>query len=828
MRRKQAGKRIGVLVLSCAMVFSSVSSAVLAEEMPAEAAAVEAAETTVEEEAVELVEEEAAAEVLEEEHAEEEAVPVQEAAEDVEEEAEAVVGDEEQILGESAEEPEMVEEVDVLAGLAELAAEGEAFPDAQTMELNGAYTALIENGGDYAYFSFTPDKDGLYKFYSTGHSDTYGYLYDSDENVIASNDDSGEENNFSIISELTANTTYYLGVCYYNSDETGTFGISVREKINLEYSDYYYLNFGETATLSVKAEGDDAFTYQWYYNSDLLESETGSELTVDKGGMYECEVTRGSVSERAAIEVYVESRLNVDIVKDNFRVHPGATVTMEVSASSLADEIGYQWYKYYDGDVNERVAIEGATESSYTINNVTTGDAGTYSCKVSDGYSTRTVEAEVVVKSGIMVDNVDNYMEVKYNGSKPVLSVAATTDDEAHTAYTYQWYIQNKSTYEYDVISGAAGSSYAAEIKNARYGCKVSDNTGDEDWAYYDVWVDSGLETVHVGSYDRYVVPHGNAFLEVKASTLANKLTYEWFYYDEAAEASKTIAGATSSSYLAKDITGYREYCCKVSDGYNTHYVSFEIYVDSSLSTCAHTNTYKEISRVAPTCAKAGSVIYLCSKCGVMKTDTLAATGNHTYGAYTVTKAATVLAEGEQVRTCKVCGAKQTAPVAKLAKVIKLNVTSLPMKVKQSTTAVKVTQMAAGDYITSWKSSNTKIATVNSKGKITAKKKGTAEITVTLASGASAKVTVKVQTGTVKTKKVSVTSKKLTLKKKQKANLGTTLNPLTSQQKVTYTTSNKKVATVSKKGVVTAKGKGKAKITVKSGSKKVTVTVTVK
>ena len=54
------------------------------------------------------------------------------------------------------------------------------------------------------------------------------------------------------------------------------------------------------------------------------------------------------------------------------------------------------------------------------------------------------------------------------------------------------------------------------------------------------------------------------------------------------------------------------------------------------------------------------------------------------------------------------------------------------------------------------------------------------------------------------------------------------MKPFTSKQKVTYTSSNKKVATVSSKGVVTGKKKGTAKITVKSGSKSVKVTVKVK
>ena len=153
---------------------------------------------------------------------------------------------------------------------------------------------------------------------------------------------------------------------------------------------------------------------------------------------------------------------------------------------------------------------------------------------------------------------------------------------------------------------------------------------------------------------------------------------------------------------------------------------------------------------------------------------------------------------------------------------------SIPLKVKQSTTVVKARGLAAGDYVKSYSTSNPKIATVNAKGKIKAKKKGNTNLIVKLASGKTLKAKIKVQKGAVKTKKISVNKKKITLKRKKSFQLKTTVTPLTSLQKVTYSSSNKKVVTVSKTGKLVAKKAGKAKITIKSGSKKVTVTVTVK
>lgn len=82
---------------------------------------------------------------------------------------------------------------------------------------------------------------------------------------------------------------------------------------------------------------------------------------------------------------------------------------------------------------------------------------------------------------------------------------------------------------------------------------------------------------------------------------------------------------------------------------------------------------------------------------------------------------------------------------------------------------------------------------------------------------------------TVKAKKVIVNKKKIVLKKGKKVKLKAKLKPANATEKVTFKSSNKKVAKVTKKGVVKAVKKGKCKITVKTASgKKAVVKVTVK
>lgn len=250
----------------------------------------------------------------------------------------------------------------------------------------------------------------------------------------------------------------------------------------------------------------------------------------------------------------------------------------------------------------------------------------------------------------------------------------------------------------------------------------------------------------------------------------------------------------------------------------------------------SHSWVTKNVIKKA-TCTAAGSKVENCASCDATRTVTIPAKG------HTVVKdaavAPTVFADGKTEGShCSVCGTvlEKQNTIAKVPGTIYLTASSLKMKTGQSTTAFKATGFSEGDYVTavtSNKPGTVKVTNVNKNGtfKLTAgKKKGSAVVTVTLASKKTASFKVTVQKAAVKTTKITTTTKSLTLAKGatyKKLASSIAVTPVTSKEKVTYSSSNKKVATVSSKGVIKAKKAGTAKITVKSGKKKVVVTVKV-
>ena len=127
-----------------------------------------------------------------------------------------------------------------------------------------------------------------------------------------------------------------------------------------------------------------------------------------------------------------------------------------------------------------------------------------------------------------------------------------------------------------------------------------------------------------------------------------------------------------------------------------------------------------------------------------------------------------------------------------------------------------------------WKSSNTKIATVSSKGVVKSKKSGTVTITATSKVRPSVKAKCKIKIyNTTKTLKLD-TKKSYTLKVGDTQTLKATItSPKKGAQPVQWISENSKIAKVDSKGKVTAVKAGTTNIVARSGAKKARTKITV-
>lgn len=168
---------------------------------------------------------------------------------------------------------------------------------------------------------------------------------------------------------------------------------------------------------------------------------------------------------------------------------------------------------------------------------------------------------------------------------------------------------------------------------------------------------------------------------------------------------------------------------------------------------------------------------------------------------------------------------------------VALNQTLLNLKVGDTTTLkAVVTPSNATNQQIKWSSSDNRVASVDQAGVVTAKDSGVATITVsTVDGGKTANCTVQVsessETGSDTTITVILSNSYLNLSASNRtANLTATITPTNvSNQKVTWSSSNNAIATVTQEGLVTAIADGTTTITATSleGSKTATCTVVV-
>ena len=292
---------------------------------------------------------------------------------------------------------------------------------------------------------------------------------------------------------------------------------------------------------------------------------------------------------------------------------------------------------------------------------------------------------------------------------------------------------------------------------------------------------------------------------------------------NEKVQATSTVnvrkSPSTSSTSITKlsqyDIVTRTERYCANANGYYWDKIKLENGTTGYVATTYLTTSTKSFSLTA-TSKKLmiGDKYYIKTKESNLETIKYSSSN---------TKIATVDSSGKV--TAKAYGtAKINVTAIGRTKTFTVTVKKVPTKITLSSTkktlgigekyTLSVKLSPGGSYYggITYKSSNTKVATVNSSGKITAKKKGTAYITVKTVNGKTAKIKITVKKAP---SKITLSAKSKTVKKNKTYTVKAKL-PSGSAGGITYKSSNTKVATVNSRGKITAKKKGTAYITAKT------------
>lgn len=187
----------------------------------------------------------------------------------------------------------------------------------------------ISKPGETVYLTFTPSVSGSYKIYSLSTIDTFVRLADSAKCVYATDDDTGYNTQFELSISLNAGQTYYVGVSYYSSTQTGSIPVMIEQQ---DVDSVNALGLGIN-WVSVSSEGTTCYR----------------SFTVPKTGYYwiytTASYTNDATKNLDTFGCAADSSMKVFSVNDD----GGFGMNCRISLYLTKDEVYYFGARYYSG-----------------------------------------------------------------------------------------------------------------------------------------------------------------------------------------------------------------------------------------------------------------------------------------------------------------------------------------------------------------------------------------------------------------------------------------------------------------------------------------------